>query len=95
VRHHLALELSDSASSLIRVVSCVHSRGLRVEHLHLRGTVGCMSVVGKVELHRVVTTLDRLVDVLVVESSPSCSPQASADQALRVVVAKQLSPEPC
>ena len=69
MRHHLTLELTDSASSLIRVVSCLHSRGLRVEHLHLEGTTGCMFVDGNVHLHRVVASLDRLVDVLVVESS--------------------------
>jgi acetolactate synthase regulatory subunit len=78
VRHHLTLELTDSVSSLIRVVSCLHSRGLRVEHLHLRGTSGCMSVAGNVALHRVVATLDRLVDVLAVEPSSSCDQRAPA-----------------
>ena len=69
MRHHLTLELTDSASSLIRVVSCLHSRGLRVEHLHVEGTTGCLFVNGDVRLHRVVTTLDRLVDVLAVRPS--------------------------
>jgi len=74
MRHHLTLELTDSASSLIRVVSCLHSRGLRVEHLHVEGTTGCLFVNGDVRLHRVVTTLDRLVDVLAVRPSTCTMP---------------------
>jgi acetolactate synthase regulatory subunit len=91
VRHHLTLELTDSASALIRVVSCVHSRGLQVEHLHLNGRQGCICVAGEVPLHRIVASFDRLVDVLVVEPSPSCEQQATRARAVRTVPARRLA----
>jgi acetolactate synthase regulatory subunit len=84
VRHHFTLELTDSASALIRVVSCVHSRGLRVEHLHLKGTRGCLSVAGDVAIHRVIATLDRLVDVLAVEPTSSCEQHLQQSGAIPV-----------
>lgn len=63
MRHHLHVELADTPSSLLRLLSCLHARHLVVERLHCeRGSV-CVEARGSSAAHRVQNAVERLIDV--------------------------------
>ena len=68
---HLALVLAPSRAALPRVVGALHARGLAIAHLHVEGTAACVQVEGPTA-SRALAVLQRLVDVVAVESFTPC-----------------------
>lgn len=64
---HVSLTLSPARSALPRVLSVIHGKGWQIAHLHAEGTSVCLQLEGADE--RVVSVLDRVVDVLVVRQA--------------------------
>jgi acetolactate synthase regulatory subunit len=66
MRALVELELTASRSALARVIACLHSRGLRIEHANFDGRTCSITVAGPMRQERLKALMSRSIDVLAV-----------------------------